>query len=97
MQDRLDGGISLLVRCPGFKAGHSLSPEQVAVDLYITPRELHENSARIGGDIAVLVQAFCEEFVIPHMQRFNERCHIENIEPPHRCEFILIHPGSKNY
>jgi len=96
MQDRLDGGISLMVHCPGFKAGRSLSPEQGAVDLYITPRELHENSARIGGDVAVLVQAFCEEFVIPHMQRFNERCRIENMEPPRRCEFILT-PELKNY
>ncbi|OJA17339.1 hypothetical protein AZE42_11432, partial [Rhizopogon vesiculosus] len=97
MQDQLDGGISLLVCCPGFKAGRSLSPEQVAVDLYITPRELHENSARIGGDVAVLVQAFCEEFVIPHMQHFNERCRIENVEPPHRYKAEQIVPHGPSF
>ncbi|KAG1797184.1 hypothetical protein EV424DRAFT_1293183, partial [Suillus variegatus] len=53
-QDRLDGGISLLFRCPGFKAGTALSPEDITVDLYVTPREAHESSERIGGDIAVL-------------------------------------------
>ncbi|KAG2134540.1 hypothetical protein DEU56DRAFT_738630, partial [Suillus clintonianus] len=54
MQDHLDGGISVLIRCPGFNANTALSPGDVAVDLYITPRELQENSARIGGDIAIL-------------------------------------------
>jgi len=37
MQDRLNGGISLLVRCAGSEA---VTPEQVPLDLYITPREL---------------------------------------------------------
>ena len=86
MQDHLDGGISVLIRCPGFNANTALSPEEVAVDLYITPRELQENSARIGGDIGVLVQAFCEEFVIPHMEHFMKHCHIEGVKPLHHCK-----------
>lgn len=70
MQDRLDGGISLLIHCPGFDTNTMLSPEEVAMDLYITPQELQESSACIGGDIAVLVQAFCEQFAVPHMEHF---------------------------
>ncbi|KAG0692684.1 hypothetical protein DFH29DRAFT_770940, partial [Suillus ampliporus] len=54
IQDRLDGGISLLIRCLGFKAETALSPEDITVDLYVTPQEAHESSERIGGDIAVL-------------------------------------------
>ncbi|KAG1765194.1 hypothetical protein EV702DRAFT_940766, partial [Suillus placidus] len=54
MQDRLDGGISLLIRCAGTNAGPTISPEKIALDLYITPRELHETPEQIGGDIAVL-------------------------------------------
>ncbi|KAG1722923.1 uncharacterized protein EDB91DRAFT_1037364, partial [Suillus paluster] len=54
IQDRLDGSISLLLRCPGFKAETALSPEDITVDLYVTPREARESSERIGGDIAVL-------------------------------------------
>ncbi|KAG2338065.1 hypothetical protein BDR05DRAFT_855841, partial [Suillus weaverae] len=42
MQDCLDGGISILIRCPGFKADTTPSPEEVALDLYVTPRELQE-------------------------------------------------------
>jgi hypothetical protein len=90
MQDRLDGGISLLIRCPGFKTDTTPSPEEVAVDLYVTPRELQENSERIGGDVAILVQAFCEEFVVPHMERFMKRCCIEGVEPPHRCKSFSV-------
>ncbi|KAG2138395.1 uncharacterized protein EDB93DRAFT_1106362 [Suillus bovinus] len=77
MQDRLDRGISVLIRCPGFNANTALSPGDVAVDLYITPQELQENSA-------FLVQVFCEEFVVPHMERFMKCCHIEGVKPPHR-------------
>ncbi|KAG1802712.1 uncharacterized protein HD556DRAFT_1196475, partial [Suillus plorans] len=54
MQDRLDGGISLLIRCPGSHATSTLSAEHVAVDLYVTPRELHEVREQIGGDVSVL-------------------------------------------
>ncbi|KAG6377663.1 hypothetical protein JVT61DRAFT_14428 [Boletus reticuloceps] len=40
MQDHLDGGISILVCCPGMDSTQILSAEQITVDLYITPREL---------------------------------------------------------
>lgn len=83
MQDRLDGGISLLVRCAGSEA---VTPEQVPLDLYITPHELQGMPQRIGGDMSVLVQAFAEEFAIPHLQRFATRCAIEKVKPPRYCE-----------
>ncbi|KAG1774226.1 hypothetical protein EV702DRAFT_975154 [Suillus placidus] len=88
MQDRLDGGISLLVRCPGSEAGLTTSPEQIGVDLYITPRELQEVPQPVGGDIAVLVQSFSQEFAVPHLQRFTKRCNIENIKPPKPCKSL---------
>ncbi|KAG1770858.1 hypothetical protein EV702DRAFT_1202186 [Suillus placidus] len=58
VQDHLDRGISLLIRCPGSHATSTLSAEHIAVDLYVTPRELHEVRERIAGDVSVLVQAF---------------------------------------
>ncbi|KAG1894970.1 uncharacterized protein F5891DRAFT_934467, partial [Suillus fuscotomentosus] len=42
MQDHLDGGISILICCPGFKADTTPSPEEVALDLYVTSCELQE-------------------------------------------------------
>lgn len=34
MQDRLDGRISLLLRCPGSEATPALLPEHLSLDLY---------------------------------------------------------------
>ncbi|KAG1783911.1 hypothetical protein EV702DRAFT_945406, partial [Suillus placidus] len=52
MQDRLDGGISLLIQRAGSDA---ISPEKIPLDLYVTPREMHEAPQQIGGDVAVLL------------------------------------------
>jgi len=40
MQDHLDGGISLLLRCPGSDCPANLTADKVTVDVYITPCEL---------------------------------------------------------
>jgi hypothetical protein len=81
VQDRIDGGITLLMRCPGYKASDDLTVENITVDLYITPRELLEPGP-VSEHAAVLVQRFGEDFVIPHLRRFAARCRIENIVPP---------------
>ncbi|KAI6029377.1 hypothetical protein BKA83DRAFT_4013971, partial [Pisolithus microcarpus] len=39
LQDHLDGGLSVLVRCPG---SDTISAEELAVDVYVTPREILE-------------------------------------------------------
>ncbi|KAG1724450.1 uncharacterized protein EDB91DRAFT_1023468, partial [Suillus paluster] len=49
MQDHLNGGISLLICCAGNEAGPNISPEQVPIDLYITPHELQETGQHIGA------------------------------------------------
>lgn len=87
MQDRLNGGISLLICCAGIKAGPNISPEQIPIDLYITPREFQETGQHIGGDIAVLVQAFAQEFAVPHLHRFTQCCATEKVQPPRSCRF----------
>ncbi|KAG2337006.1 hypothetical protein BDR05DRAFT_952936 [Suillus weaverae] len=82
VQDHLDDGISLLVQFLGSEAGLTISPKQIGVNLYITPQELQEVPQQVGGDIAVLVQSFSQEFAIPHLQHFTKYCNIENIKPP---------------
>ncbi|KIK21009.1 hypothetical protein PISMIDRAFT_12529 [Pisolithus microcarpus 441] len=81
MQDRLDGGITVMLHCTGVKSASVQTADEVTVDLF-TPRELHETPERIGSDITVLVQAFCQEFALPHFQRFNKHCNLEIITPP---------------
>ncbi|KIK13750.1 hypothetical protein PISMIDRAFT_118264 [Pisolithus microcarpus 441] len=89
LQDHLDGGLSVLVRCPG---SDTISAEELAVDVYITPCEILENEC-IHGDSAMLVQAFCQEFAVPHLQCFMEWCKIESIRAPKPCcKSILVYP-----
>jgi hypothetical protein len=73
-QDHLDGGISLLIRCAGSEPLPNLSPEKIPIDVYIMPHELQETQQRIGGDLAVLVQALAQEFAVPHLQHFATCC-----------------------
>ncbi|KAF8436346.1 hypothetical protein L210DRAFT_3648116 [Boletus edulis BED1] len=67
--------------CPGFETKSNITPEDVVMDLYVTPCELRLNE-HVGGDTAILVQAFCQEFAIPHLQRFAQHCKMESILPP---------------
>ncbi|KAF8128111.1 hypothetical protein EV363DRAFT_1400614 [Boletus edulis] len=84
MQDCLDGGISVLLRCPGFQSHIPLTANQITVNAYVIPRKLIWNK-HVSGDMAMLVQAFCEEFAIPHMQRFTEHCTVELVVAPRPC------------
>ncbi|KAG6369297.1 hypothetical protein JVT61DRAFT_15479 [Boletus reticuloceps] len=92
MQEWLDGRISILLRCPGGQVPSGLACEKVPIDVYITPRELHEDHAAVGGDVAVTVQAFSQEFVVPHLQRFIKCCCLESVKPLkiQRCKPFLF-------
>lgn len=85
MQDHLDSGISVLICCPGKEVSEMVKPEQVPLDLYITPCELLLTPERIGSDVAVMVQVFTQEFAIPHLHRFTQRCRKEHISGPKLC------------
>jgi hypothetical protein len=66
MLDRLDGGISLFLRCPGFRLPSNATADKVNVDIYVHyPHELVQNE-HINSDVTVLVQMFCQDFVFPH-------------------------------
>ncbi|KAG1720871.1 hypothetical protein EDB19DRAFT_1646823 [Suillus lakei] len=86
LQDRLDGGISLIIRCAGMAAGPKFTAEKIPLDIYITPRELQATPEHIGGDVAVWAQVFAQEFAIPHLQRFSQHCAIEKVTPPKCCK-----------
>ncbi|KIK31768.1 hypothetical protein CY34DRAFT_19590, partial [Suillus luteus UH-Slu-Lm8-n1] len=73
------------------------SPEQFTVDLYITPCKYHETPDRLGGDLSALVQAFSEEFVVPHLRHFAERCRIEGIIPPRHYPAGQVNPSGLTF
>ncbi|KAG2055398.1 hypothetical protein BDR06DRAFT_864160, partial [Suillus hirtellus] len=54
MQDCINGRISLLIQCSGSEVSPTTLPEELALDLYITPHELQETLQCIGGDVTTL-------------------------------------------
>jgi hypothetical protein len=82
VQDHIDGGITLLMRCPGYHASEELTAENITVDIYISPHELLEGGTKMNENVAVMVQKFWQDFALPHLHRFAAHCHVENIVPP---------------
>ncbi|KAG6912195.1 hypothetical protein DXG01_016586, partial [Tephrocybe rancida] len=81
--DKLDGGISVLLHCPGFKASPGMSAEKVTVDLIISPQELSEaGNKELSKALAIMVQSFAKDVVLPYLERFNKRCIVEGIAAP---------------
>jgi len=77
------------MRCPGYKAPKDITVENVTVDIYASPRELGE-AGEISKHVAILVQTFGQDFVLPHLRRFAARCRTENIDSPQPpCMFIF--------
>ncbi|KAI5980371.1 hypothetical protein EDC04DRAFT_2596892 [Pisolithus marmoratus] len=90
LQDHLDSRLSILIRCPG--SDSTVSAEKLTVDVYVTPRKVLGYEC-VCGDSAMLIQAFCQEFAIPHLQHFTEWCKIKSIRAPKPCcKSILEYP-----
>jgi hypothetical protein len=77
--DKADGGITLVLRCPGQRA---TSVEDLTVDTYISPRELKEGGKELSKHIALIIQAFGADITLPYLHRFAKQCLTEQIEPP---------------
>ncbi|KAG6914523.1 hypothetical protein DXG01_016788 [Tephrocybe rancida] len=82
--DRLDGGFSVLLRCPGSQVSADMGTEGVAVDLVVQPRELlaPEGGKELTKALALLVQAFGKDVALPYLTRFNQRCRVEGVTAP---------------
>jgi hypothetical protein len=82
VQDRIDGGITLMIRCPGYRINEDFSAQDITLDLYMPPRELNEGGAVFRESVARLAQSFGTEIVLPHLHRYTNRCAIEQIVVP---------------
>lgn len=79
--DRIDGGISLILRCPGHETLSEISVEDITVDVYISPRELTEGGKLATEHIALIVQSFGEHLAIPHLVRYQTGCFDAGVQP----------------
>lgn len=86
----MDGGITVLLHCQGFKPSTKLCTENITVEAYVSPRELNEGGKQISEDVAFLVQDFGNKIVIPHIHRFLSRCKVDNVIPPREPSRLLF-------
>jgi hypothetical protein len=91
--DRIDGGITLILRCPGYRETGKLAPEKITVDTYISPRELKEGGKEMSKHIALIIQAFGAEIALPHLSRFVTRSVIEGVKPPSTPSTFTLIPS----
>ena len=69
--DRIDGGVSVLLRCPGFLVASDFSVENVSVDAFITPHIVEISGTQ--ERLAYLIQSFGDNIAVPHLHRFTLR------------------------
>lgn len=97
-QDRIDGGISLLLRCPGYSPSN-VDMNNIMIDVYFPPRELEEGGSDLRLLISKMIHTFGEHVVLPHLQRFEARCYAEGIDPPQppgEPNFEILMPQTKS-
>lgn len=80
----------MILRCPAYAPSPAISAEDITVDIYISPRELAEGGKPITENVALIVQAFGEHLVIPHLHRYQKMCLAAGVVP-------LPAPGNRSF
>jgi hypothetical protein len=81
--DRIDGGISLLLHCPGHLVTADTNVEDIPIEMYATGRET--KTLGMQERLVHLIQAFGDQIALPHLHRFTGRYETEQspgITPP---------------
>jgi len=67
--DRIDGGFSLLIRCPGqLPETGSLQLNNTQLKAYLPPREVEDYATSLETPISNIVNIFRQDIAEPHMQ-----------------------------
>ncbi|KAF8329664.1 hypothetical protein F5887DRAFT_923671 [Amanita rubescens] len=69
--DRIDGGVSVLLHCPGYPVQQDFAVENVSVDMYITPHALEADN--IQERLAYMVQGFGHHIAVPYLHQFTAK------------------------
>ncbi|KAH7902800.1 hypothetical protein BJ138DRAFT_967103, partial [Hygrophoropsis aurantiaca] len=56
VQDRLDGGMTVMVHCPGAEATPNIPAEDIALDVYVSPRELNQSPEKVGEITVAIIR-----------------------------------------
>ncbi|KAF8333827.1 hypothetical protein F5887DRAFT_921664 [Amanita rubescens] len=79
--DRIDGGISLLIRSPGFTVSTDSGMNDITLSTYLTSRAMTAVDARdmLQEVLVAFTQIFGKEVVLPHLHQFTKRCELEGV------------------
>lgn len=66
--------------------------QDISIDAYISPQELSLSvgSATVQEEVALLIQQFGENIVLPHLHRFTVRSQVEGIQNHVRAPGLFI-------
>jgi len=85
----LDGGITVMLHCPGYPVDPRFTIEDLSVDVYATSREL--SVPGLSEQLAILVQLFGELVAEAHLKRFMHRLRAEG-----NPEIGIAHDGMRS-
>ncbi|TFK67056.1 hypothetical protein BDN72DRAFT_859416 [Pluteus cervinus] len=84
--DRIDGGVTLLMRCPGCVLPDGATVKDITLDTYTTRLALKTGGREFQRAAVKLCQKFGEDIVLPHLRDFAQRCNIEGLPIPRASE-----------
>ena len=80
-QDRIDGGISILLRSPGYHIDDMTMTHNLVIDMYCTPCTVAQGGSQITSSLAVIAQSFAQDLVMLYLHQFQEHCEAEHVSP----------------
>lgn len=69
-----------MLHCPGYQTKAAIVPENLTIDVYVSPRELSEGGQKFSELVALIVQDFGANLAVPHLRRFQDRCTVERVK-----------------
>lgn len=75
MLDRIDGGVTILLHCPGHLVTADTNIEDIPIELYATGREV--KTLGMQAQLVPLIRLFGDQIALPHLHRFTGRYEIE--------------------
>ena len=80
-QDCIDGGLTMLMRAPGYWINEMIHMEDLAVDVYFTPHEVLEGSDQLKSDLTIFIQTFGQGLLMPYLHRLKSHAKAEATTP----------------
>ena len=89
-QDHVDGGLTMLLRAPGYRIDETTHVEDLVMDMYFTPCIVAEGNDQLKSDLAIFAQTFGQGLLMPHLHRLKACAKVEGIIPHESLPHMLL-------